>query len=187
MVRYNEKRKEVRHALKTGATIQVVRNGEALSGTTCDVSSRGLLLILDQHADLRVGEEVVCEVNIPGDSGRPQAEWGRGKLVRVNETQAAILLTKGSLDHTLCQPCPSCRGTGMVTSVLTLCYDVLTEARRIASERDSESVTLSVHPEIANALKGHEAGLVEEFESLTKKKVIIEVDAAASWGHYEIR
>ena len=168
MVRYNEKRKEVRHALKTGATIQVVRNGEALSGTTCDVSSRGLLLILDQHADLRVGEEVVCEVNIPGDSGRPQAEWGRGKLVRVNETQAAILLTKGTLDH-------------------TLCYDVLTEARRIASERDSESVTLSVHPEIANALKGQQAGLVEEFESLTKKKVIIEVDAAASWGHYEIR
>ena len=186
-VEFKEKRKEARHALRTAATIQVVSNGEALSGTTEDVSSRGLLLLLDQHANLRVGDEVVCEVNIPGDSGKPQAAWATGKLVRVTETEAAILLTKGTLDSTLCQPCPTCHGSGRVTSAGVLCDDILRQARDVASSSDSPAVTLQVHPEIANELKARHPALVEEFQRLTKKTLAIEVDATLHWDHYAIR
>jgi len=182
-----ERRHEPRHALRTDATLQVVKSGEAYSGTTNDVSSSGFALMLDQYANLKVGEEVVCEVSIPDSSAPRYSAWGRGKLVHVSEAQAAILLTKGTLQPTLCQPCPCCHGSGMVTSIVTLCYDILTAARAAAMSHDWPSVTLVVHPDVAHELKTNRGTLVEEFERLTKKNLVIEQGTAAHWADYQIR
>ena len=182
-----ERRKEIRHSVRTPATIQVVRDGTALAGTTENVSSSGFLLVLDEHADLKLGEEVVCEVRIPNDAGAIDAAWGKGKLVRMDDSRvAAFRLGPGVLSRTLCQPCPCCGGTGVVTSLETLCYDLLTKARKVAAEMDSAEVTVEVHPELAEWLKLHHAALVAEFEQLTQKRLIIQASSRVHWHQYEI-
>jgi Rne/Rng family ribonuclease len=94
--------------------------------------------------------------------------------------------TKQALERVLCQPCPYCTGSGMVKSVATLCYEIQTEARKMAPDMGAGSLTLRVHPEIAKALKTRESSLIEELEQWTKKSVIIQADPTLHWEQYDI-
>jgi ribonuclease G len=111
------------------------------------------------------------------------------KVLRFNEFGLVAITrkrTKQALERTLCQPCPYCTGSGMVKSLPTLCYEIQTEARKMAAEMESGSLTLRVHTEIAKALKTRESALIEELEHWTKKHVIIQADATLHWEQYDI-
>jgi ribonuclease G len=94
--------------------------------------------------------------------------------------------TKQALERMLSQPCPYCTGSGMVESIPTLCYEIQTEAHKMAPELSSGSITLRVHPEIGKALKTREASLIDELEQWTKKTVIIQADPTLHWEQYDI-
>jgi ribonuclease G len=94
--------------------------------------------------------------------------------------------TKQALERVLCQPCPYCTGSGMVKSIPTICYEIQAEARKMAADLDSQSVTLRVNPEIAKALKTRESSLIEELEQVTRKSIIIQSDATLHWEQYDI-
>jgi ribonuclease G len=94
--------------------------------------------------------------------------------------------TKQALERVLCQPCPYCTGSGMVKSIPTICYEIQAEARKMAGELDTQSLTLRVNPEIAKALKTREAAIVEELEQSTRKSVIIQSDPTLHWEQYDI-
>jgi len=118
-----------------------------------------------------------------------RADRAPSKMLRFNEFGLIAITrkrTKQALERTLCQPCPYCTGSGMVKSVPTLCYEIQTEARKMAPEMSSGSITLRVHPEIGKALKTRESSLVEELERWTKKSVIIQADPTLHWEQYDI-
>jgi Rne/Rng family ribonuclease len=118
-----------------------------------------------------------------------RADRAPSKMLRFNEFGLIAITrkrTKQALERTLCQPCPYCTGSGMVKSVPTLCYEIQTEARKMAPEMDSGSIALRVHPEIAKALKTRESALIEELEKWTKKSVIIQADPTLHWEQYDI-
>jgi ribonuclease G len=94
--------------------------------------------------------------------------------------------TKQALEKVLCQPCPYCTGSGMVKSIPTICYEIHVEAKKMAADLDSQSLTLRVNPEIAKALKTRESGLIEELETVTKKNTIIQADPTLHWEQYDI-
>ena len=111
------------------------------------------------------------------------------KVLQFNEFGLVAITrkrTKQALERTLCQPCPYCTGSGMVKSVPTLCYEIQAEARKMAPEIESASLTLRVHPEIAKALKTRESSLVEELEQVSKKSIIIQADPTLHWEQYDI-
>jgi Ribonuclease G/E len=111
------------------------------------------------------------------------------KVLRFNEFGLVAITrkrTKQALERTLCQPCPYCTGSGMVKSVPTLCYEIQSEARKMAPEIDSASLTLRVHPEIAKALKTRESSLIDELEQVTHKSLIIQADPTLHWEQYDI-
>ncbi len=94
--------------------------------------------------------------------------------------------TKQALEKVLCQPCPYCTGSGMVKSIPTICYEIQVEAKKMAGDLDSQSITLRVNPEIAKALKTREAGLIEDLETATHKNTIIQADPTLHWEQYDI-
>ena len=118
-----------------------------------------------------------------------RADRAPSKVLRFNEFGLVAITrkrTKQALERTLCQPCPYCTGSGMVKSIPTLCYEIQGEARKMAPEIDSGSLTLRVHPEIAKSLKTRESSLIEELERWTKKSVIIQADPTLHWEQYDI-
>jgi Rne/Rng family ribonuclease len=96
--------------------------------------------------------------------------------------------TKQALERVLCQPCPYCTGSGMVKSIPTLCYEIQSEARKMAvtPEHEGPNLTLRVHPEIAKALKTRESLLIDELEQNAHKHIIIQSDPTLHWEQYDI-
>lgn len=118
-----------------------------------------------------------------------KADRAPSKVLRFNEFGLVAITrkrTKQALERTLCQPCPYCTGSGMVKSVPTLCYEIQSEARKMAPEIEAASLTLRVHPEIAKALKTRESSLMDELEKVTKKSLIIQADPTLHWEQYDI-
>ena len=69
-----------------------------------------------------------------------RADRAPSKVLRFNEFGLVAITrkrTKQALERTLCQPCPYCTGSGMVKSIPTLCYEIQTEARKMAPEMAS--------------------------------------------------
>jgi Rne/Rng family ribonuclease len=111
------------------------------------------------------------------------------KVLRFNEFGLVAITrkrTKQALERTLCQPCPYCTGSGMVKSIPTLCYEIQSEARKMAPDVEAASLTLRVHPEIAKALKTRESALIDELEQVAKKSIIIQADPTLHWEQYDI-
>ncbi len=94
--------------------------------------------------------------------------------------------TRQSLERVLCQPCPVCIGTGMVKSVETLCLEIQTEARKMASAMEAPELTVRAHPEIVKALKGNESTLIRELEEQTGKNIILQADNTLHFEQYNI-
>ena len=94
--------------------------------------------------------------------------------------------TKQALERVLCQPCPYCTGSGMVKSIPTICYEIQTEAKKMAADLDAQNLTLRVNPEIAKALKTRESALIEDLEHATRKTIVIQSDPTLHWEQYDI-
>jgi ribonuclease G len=111
------------------------------------------------------------------------------KILSFNEFGLVALTrkrVKQSLERTLCQPCPYCSGAGWVKSVSTICNEILAEARKMAQQIEGDTMTLRLNPEVARALKLREGAMLSEFESITKKDIIIKSDPNIHQERFEI-
>lgn len=73
---------------------------------------------------------------------------------------------KQSLERTMCAPCEYCEGAGWVKSPQTVCFEILSEARRLSKELDDvRQTTLRIHPDVSYALRNSERVVLEEIEA----------------------
>ena len=71
---------------------------------------------------------------------------------------------KQSLERVLTEPCPYCSGAGTIKSSATVCYEILSEVKKVGSDLDGPGVLLRVNPDIARALAGRRARRAERSE-----------------------
>jgi ribonuclease G len=94
--------------------------------------------------------------------------------------------TRETLNRMLCEPCFYCEGEGYLQSKRTICYNIYRDMRRESGEMMGASVTLKVHPEIADLLLGEEQGMVESLERWLRKEVIIRPDPQLHLEQFDI-
>ena len=83
---------------------------------------------------------------------------------------------KSSLERTLTEPCPYCSGTGTIKTSATICYDILTEVKKVSVDLDGYSLVLRVNPEIARALKDESRSILKELETTVGRPVTVRSD-----------
>ena len=101
------------------------------------------------------------------------------KAVQVSDFGLIIITrkrVKSSLERTLTEPCPYCSGTGTIKTSATICYDILTEVRKVSADLDGYSLVLRVNPEIARALRDEGRTILKELESSVGRPVTIRPD-----------
>ena len=101
------------------------------------------------------------------------------KAVQVSDFGLIIITrkrVKSSLERTLTEPCPYCTGTGTIKTSATICYDILTEVKKVSTDLDGYSVVIRVNPEIARALRDESRGVFKELESTVGRPVTIRPD-----------
>lgn len=83
---------------------------------------------------------------------------------------------KQSLERVLTEPCPYCSGAGTIKSASTICYEILTEVRKVGADMDGPGVLLRVNPDIARALKEEERNVLRDLKSMLGKDVVVKPD-----------
>jgi Rne/Rng family ribonuclease len=101
------------------------------------------------------------------------------KAVQVSDFGLIIITrkrVKSSLERQLTEPCPYCSGIGTIKASATICYDILTEVKKVRNELDGYSLVLRVNPEIARALKDESRSVLKELESSVGRPVTVRSD-----------
>jgi ribonuclease G len=101
------------------------------------------------------------------------------KSVQVSDFGLIIITrkrVKSSLERLLTEPCPYCSGTGTIRTTATICYDILSEVRKVSADLDGYSLVLRVNPEVARALREESRGVFRELESTVGRHVTVRAD-----------
>ncbi len=93
---------------------------------------------------------------------------------------------KQSLERVLTEPCPYCSGAGTIKSSSTICYEILSELRKVGTDLDGAGVLLRVNPDIARALKEEERGVLRDLKSLLGKDVVVKPDVHLHHEQFDV-
>ncbi len=93
---------------------------------------------------------------------------------------------KQSLERQLTEPCPYCSGSGSIKSSATICFEILTELRKVGTELDGQGVLLRVNPDIARALKEEESAVLRELQQVLGRPVTIRPDAHLHHEQFDV-
>jgi Rne/Rng family ribonuclease len=94
---------------------------------------------------------------------------------------------KQSLERTLSVPCPTCTGTGMVKSPITVANEIYIEMRKMLRHFERNDVLLRVHPEVVKVLTANNAKWLNELEELTGKTIIVKSDPTLPPEQFDIQ
>lgn len=93
---------------------------------------------------------------------------------------------KQSLERTLCVPCETCGGTGMVKSPVTVTNEIYVEMRKMQHTFENNDVLLRVHPEVVKTLKADNGRWLTEIEEICGKTVLVKSDPSLSPEQFDI-
>ncbi len=111
------------------------------------------------------------------------------KAIQVSDFGLVIVTrkrVKQSLERQLTEPCPYCSGSGSIKSSSTICYEIMSELKKIASELDGHGVIVRVNPDIARALKEEEPRLIREMQQTLGKQITIKPDVHLHHEQFDV-
>ena len=111
------------------------------------------------------------------------------KAIQVSDFGLVIVTrkrVKQSIERQLTDPCPYCSGTGTIKSASTICYEILTEMRKIATEIEGQGIILRVNPDIARALKEEESGVLREMQHALGKTITLKPDGHLHHEQFDV-
>ncbi|MSO30557.1 MAG: Rne/Rng family ribonuclease [Acidobacteria bacterium] len=93
---------------------------------------------------------------------------------------------KQSLERVLTEPCPYCSGTGVIKSTPTICYEILSEVKKISPDLNGHRLLLRVNPDIARALKEEERDVLRDLRQSIGKDISIKPDAQLHHEQFDV-
>jgi ribonuclease G len=93
---------------------------------------------------------------------------------------------KQSLERVLTEPCPYCSGTGVIKSSATICYEILSEVKKVGQDLNGHRLLLRVNPDIARALKEEESAVLKDLRQSIGKDVTIRSDAHLHHEQFDV-
>jgi ribonuclease G len=94
--------------------------------------------------------------------------------------------TRESLEHVLCDPCPTCSGRGSIKSADTVCYEIFREILREARQFDTERLLVIASQEVIDQLVDEESAAFAELEAFIGKPITLQVENLYSREQYDV-
>ncbi|MBL0418921.1 ribonuclease G [Ramlibacter sp. AW1] len=94
--------------------------------------------------------------------------------------------TRESLAHMLCQPCPSCQGSGQVRTARTVCYDILREILREARQFNPREYRVVASPRVVELFLDEESQHLAGLSDFIGKPISLQSDNAMGPEQYDI-
>ena len=94
--------------------------------------------------------------------------------------------TRESLEHLLCQSCPTCEGRGFVKSTETVCYEVFREIVRQARQFECKQLMVLAHQDVIERLLDEESSALGELELVTGKPIRLQTESLYAVDQYDV-
>ena len=67
-------------------------------------------------------------------------------------------------------------GSAVIKSRSTICYEILSEVKKISADLDGQSLVLRVNPDIARALRDEERAVFKELKQSIGREIAVKPD-----------
>lgn len=94
--------------------------------------------------------------------------------------------SRESLEHILCEPCPTCRGRGTLKTPQTICYEILRELLREARQFDAREYRVLASQLVIDLFLDEESQSLAQLGDFIGKPVSLQVETQYSQDQYDI-
>jgi len=94
--------------------------------------------------------------------------------------------TRESLEHVLCETCPTCGGRGSIKTAETVCYEIFREILREARQFDAGQLLVLASQEVVDLLVDEESTSLAELEAFINKPIKFQVEALYGQEHFDV-
>src|SRR5215510_7298698 len=111
------------------------------------------------------------------------------KALQVSDFGLVIITrkrVKQSLERMLTEPCPYCSGTGVIKSTSTICYEILSEVKKISADLNGQSLVLRVNPDIARALRDEERAVFRDLKQSIGREIAVKPDVQLHHEQFDL-
>jgi ribonuclease G len=119
-----------------------------------------------------------------------ERDHAKTKITQVSELGLVEMTrkrTRESLEHLLCESCPTCQGRGYVKSADTICYEIFREIMRYARAYQAPSgYTVVASIAIIDKLLSSEAAAVADLEHFIDRVIKFQAESLYTQEQYDI-
>jgi ribonuclease G len=94
--------------------------------------------------------------------------------------------TRESLEHLLCEPCPSCEGRGFIRTPETVCNEIFREIVRQSRQFASRELLILAHQDVVGRLLDEESATLGELEAQVGRPIRLQVEALYGVDQYDV-
>jgi ribonuclease G len=94
--------------------------------------------------------------------------------------------TRESLEHVLCEVCPTCSGRASLKTPETVCYEIFREILREARQFDAQQLLVLASQEVVDLLVDEESDGLADLEAFIGKPIKFQVEALYTQEQYDV-
>ncbi len=94
--------------------------------------------------------------------------------------------TRESLQHILCEDCPSCEGRGFVLTAETVCLEIFREVIRQSRQFEFDEALVLAHPDVIEVLLDEQSGSLAELAEQTGKSIRLQNEALYLQDQFDV-
>jgi len=94
--------------------------------------------------------------------------------------------TRESLEHVLCETCPTCEGKGYIKSAETACYEVFREILREARQFDAKQLLVLAAQDVIDLLVDEESNSLAELEDFIGVPIKLQVESLYTQEQFDV-
>jgi ribonuclease G len=94
--------------------------------------------------------------------------------------------TRESLEHVMCEMCPTCGGRASLKTAETTCYEIFREILRESRQFDTEQLLVLASQEVVDLLLDEESASLVELEAFIGKPIKFQVESLYTQEQYDV-
>ena len=94
--------------------------------------------------------------------------------------------TRESLEHVLCETCPSCQGMGSIKTVETVCYEIFREIIRVSRLYEAQAFLVLASQSTIDYILDEETDYFAELEGFVGKEVRLQAELMYMQDQYDV-
>ena len=94
--------------------------------------------------------------------------------------------TRESLEHVMCETCPTCSGRASLKTAETACYEIFREILRESRQFDTEQLLVLASQEVVDLLLDEESTSLAELEAFIGKPIKFQVESLYTQEQYDV-